>query len=683
MPPPQRYGFYQSPGGIIKNRNTLVHRIKVLLIISLAIGIPFLTRAQTPAPNDDSLHKAQHNLYVNQFAKVYATKANSLKRIYPDTSLTTFFRYNPYNFLNKDLGNVGSPLNDWWFKPYTQPGLTLGYTAFEPYRWNADSLDYYQTNKPFTVFNYLLGSKAEQVLNVLHTQNINSRFNIAVQYKKISSPGVYLAQRTIHDNASLTTHYASKNEQYQLKLGVAYSKMQNYENGGIRNEGDLDSAIYTDRRIVPVVLPYDNSTSNAQKSNKSFTLNQYRDFSISLEHSYSFGKKDTILQPDSVHKLYVFTPRFSVVHRFKWSSAKYHYLAKRPDSLTYVRLGNYSFKSTDSVEAAQYLNKIDNFFGLRTTIGSNDKPLLVEAGIGIEQNSTILDARRNNYSLPYVAGRLQKEALAQGQWGYGADVKFYFAGITAGNFSANGFLEKDLGKNWGNIRLNAMQTLQNAPLMSETYQSLYYKWSNDFRNQSFTRLGGSYSNPKYRLGAGVQSWVMGNYIYMDTNLAPKQTATAFSILQVNAYKGFYFRGIIFNNEFFFQQVTGDAPLHIPSFMGRHQLMYEDRLFQKKLLYSIGAEIRYHTQFYADAYSQQLQQFVLQYDRKTANKPELTAFVSMRIKKIRVFFSADQLNQLIWKENVVRAYGLYAPGMSPIYPGTDVRLNLGISYQFVN
>lgn len=662
----------------------MAHRIKILLIVLLAITIPSLVQAQAvPAPKEDSLHKAQHDLYVNQFAKVYSTKAHSLRKVIPDTSITYFFQYNPYNFLNKDLGNNGSALNDWWFKPYTQPGLSLGYTAFEPYRWNVDSLDYYQTNKPYTVFNYLLGSKAEQVLHALHTQNINHRWNVAVQYKKISSPGVFSGQRTIHDNASLTTHYSSRSEQYQLKLGVAYSKLQAYENGGIRDGSLLGNPAYTDLRTVPIVLDLNTTTSNAQKSNKSFTLNQYRDFGIALEHSYSFGKKDTIIQADSVHKLYVFTPRFSVLHRFNWSSAKYHYLDKKPDSLDYTRFGNYSFKSTDSVEAAQYLNKIDNFFGLRTTLGTIDKPLQAEAGIGFEQVSTLLNASRNNYSLPYVAGRIQKEALARGQWGYGADLKFYFAGVAAGNFTANGFLEKDLGGNWGNVTLNAMQTLQNAPLMAETYQSLYYKWNNDFKSQSFTRLGGRYTNERYRLSAGVQSWVIGNYVYFDTTLAPKQTANTFSLLQVNASKAFYFNGIIFNSELYFQQVAGDAPLHIPSFMGRHQLIYESRMFQKKLLYNIGAEIRYHTQFYADTYSYQLQQFVWQDQRQTSNKPELTAFVSMRVKKLRVFFSADQLNQLIWKQNVTRAYGMYLPGISPLYPATSVRLNVGFSYQFIN
>jgi hypothetical protein len=185
------------------------------------------------APQRDTNNKTNTSTWRDERAVISFQKLYSATPFTPDTALHTFHRRLFNSSWFRDLGNLGSPARNMMFVPEHRTGPTLGYHAFDVYRFIADSLYFYNTTRPYSSFYYQLGSKAEQMAQVLHTQNFLPNWNFAVQYRKINSPGYYKIQRTNHDFGSFTTNYTSKRQHYRINAAFSYNKIQNDENGGI------------------------------------------------------------------------------------------------------------------------------------------------------------------------------------------------------------------------------------------------------------------------------------------------------------------------------------------------------------------------------------------------------------------------------------------------------------------
>ncbi|NJO25216.1 MAG: putative porin, partial [Bacteroidia bacterium] len=66
---------------------------------------------------------------------------------------------------------------------------------------------FFNTTKPYTELNYTLGSRVEQMIEVMHTQNIRPQWNASMQYRLINSPGFFKNQKTNHNNYLFTSWY--------------------------------------------------------------------------------------------------------------------------------------------------------------------------------------------------------------------------------------------------------------------------------------------------------------------------------------------------------------------------------------------------------------------------------------------------------------------------------------------
>ena len=104
--------------------------------------------------------------------KVQYKLLNSERVHLPDSSIHTFHRRPYYQPWYVDLGNFGSAVRNLEFTPEDRLGPTLGYNALDVYRIKPDSLRFYNTTAPYSLFSFNLGSKLEQNLHIMHTQQI-------------------------------------------------------------------------------------------------------------------------------------------------------------------------------------------------------------------------------------------------------------------------------------------------------------------------------------------------------------------------------------------------------------------------------------------------------------------------------------------------------------------------------
>lgn len=625
------------------------------------------------APQRDTTNKTNTSSWHDENSRTTFRQLYSQKTYTPDTTLHTFHRRPFSQPWNRDLGNSGSPSRSMVFTPLNIAGPTLGYHVFDAYRYNVDSLYYYNTNRPYSVFSYQLGSKLEQMVNISHTQNISPNWNVAVEYHKIYSSGYYKIQRVNDDNAFLSTHYQSKNQHYELFGGFVYNKEQQDENGGIVADSFLSLSGYGNKQTIPV-----NFENDFYSIRRSAVTNMMRDYSFLISHSYKFGVIDTTYNQDSSQYYTKLHPRFSIGHRMQLTSEKYQYKDLRPDSVRYTPLfTDHVFAATDSVFTQQTWTKFDNTLTLNGFLGKHENPLVFSLGAGarIDKFATdyVTGTTSNSIFSNYLTGSLKKEALQPGQWEYEANAQFYLTGDAAGNFNLQAAVGKDLGKNWGAVTIGFQQQLANAPYNYTIHQTQYDTILKSFDKESITQFYAKLESPKLRFSAGVRNYLIGNYIYLNQNLRPDQYGSAFNLTEVYLRKAFRFGKFLLDNEFVYQQVTGDAPVHVPAFMGRNQFALESYVFKNALKVSTGIEVRYHTAYYADGYSPFFNRFYSQNTYQVSNKPEGSVFFNFKIKKFRAYLMIDQLQQLFW-DNIIITQG---------YVAQDVMVRFGFSWTLIN
>jgi Putative porin len=695
------------------------HCVKYLVLLCLLLG-GTMVFAQGPntipvAPNKDtSLNKTNTGKWDTKEPVTVYEKLNSAKIYIPDTAIHTYQRAKFTQPWYRDLGNLGSPANNLFFTPEDRFGPSLGYHVFDVYRFNIDSLNYYNTNKAFSAFSYQLGSKLEQTAGIMTTQNIKPNWNFAVEYRKTNSPGYYKIQRTNNDNASFSTNYKSLDKHYVLYAAMVYNKEQHDENGGIVIDSQLASKSYSDKRTVDVAYQSSAYSSNNKRSS---VTNMQRDYTFLFQHSYMWGRTDTTYSADSTQYNYKLTPRFSITQKTEISTEKHAYKDYTPDSTRYTRFFNHSFPNKgngyynpsdgDSVFTQQKWFWADNKLLLNGFIGKADKQLQFSAGLGNRYDQFVSKPVSNiiKDSLPkqyysigldrssivsnYFAGEIKKEALRAGEWEYGVNTKFILTGDDAGGFLLNAMIGKQLKNMLGNFSAGFQQQLNNAPYSFTNYENIYTKVFYTFNKESVTMLYAQLASPRFRLSGGVRNYVIGNYIYVNEKEIPAQNTNSFTITQGWIRKTFKVGNFYLDNELVYQNIPDNAPVNIPALMGRHQLSYERNMFKNRLKIATGIEVRYNSKYAPAGYDAVLNKFFYQKKTEAGNVPEASLFLNFRIKRFRAFIMGDNLQQLFNSNSVLymgsTAYNFNGSGINynPVYAAPDALIRFGFSWVMIN
>jgi hypothetical protein len=620
-------------------------------------------------PNGDSTIMKSKLDWKDEQARIYFNRLHSAVAQYPDTTVSRFHRFEPVQpWWYKDLGIYGTALRNQFFNPVTAPGLSLGYHIFDPYKYTLDSLAFYNTTRPYSAFSFMLGSKSEQHVSILHTQNISPGWNFAGAIRYITSEGFFRQLKPSALSGSFSTNYQSDNQRYYVAAGFVYNRFKQNESGGIVADSLLKNPIFSDRQLIDVRLP---ATANRAAA----VQNMLRDWDFYLQNNYSFGRTDTIYNEDSTAVQYPFTPRFRLKHQLRLHSERHYYLDRMADSTRYLFAGNLLISPRDSLFGYQNWFYADNKFSLNGFIGKRSELVAIEAGLGnrIDRfNSTTHQSNSNSVVSNYVFGEIKKEAFAAGQWSYNAMAQFFFTGEAVGNFQLKGSVLKDLGK-WGMLSAGFQQSLANAPYAWNQFATNYFERTYDFNKTSATQVWGQVAIEKLRLQIGISNHILANYLYYDETLTPRQQSEAFSVLQLFGRKEFRVGAFSLDNEIAWQQPTANAPVNLPALLLRHKLGVETFMFNKALLIATGLELRYHTAYYLDGYTPYFNQFYYQRSTKYSNSPECNAYFNFKIRNFRAFVLAGQLQRLV-SENVMNAPG---------YPAQDLMFRFGFNWILIN
>lgn len=559
----------------------------------------------------------------------------------------------------QDIGNLGLPAQQRFFTPQHDAAIFDGLYSAQLYYFSAANNPFYSTTRPYTSLYYRLGSQQEQMLELFHTQNINDRWNVAIRYAKLGSPGFYKLQKSNNDHLAITSHYRSANGRYSLKTSLFYNKLQQDENGGILNEADLLKPAYSNKRLMPV-----HAVNVGGRQNNSSIKNYTRQMELRFLQSYALTKPvagaDTLPQSGLWLNNTVYT--LQGFHRFRDYS---------PDSAFYSPLGVSTFAPGDSLFSEYLFRRTGTFFSLQGAWKMLQQTWQTEGGWGVERETPENAGYSPTFINTYLHAQLRNINLMPNAWRWQAQFKQYLSGNALGNMAVDVRITKGLEQQ--TIAVFAKQSLQTVPYTYTHFASNYAVWDANLKKQSFTQMGLQYSHAGLNTQATVQYQLLGNYTYRDSLWQVQQSPTALGLWQAKLAQTLHVKCFYWENEGVLQWVNNNAPLKLPRAMVRSNFSYRNRLFKNKLQVASGIEATWHSAFYANRYVPYVNDFVLQQQALVSNYPRVTAYVQFKVKRFRGSVTISDLQQLVVPNAI-----LY-----PNYAAPNTALHFAFYWAFVN
>jgi hypothetical protein len=609
-----------------------------------------------------------------------------------DSSIADFFKRYPIPATHIYLGNTGTATRSILFAPQLQAGWDPGFHALDVYKWKPENVRFFNTTRPYTELNYLLGSRAEQIIEVLHTQNIRPTWNFSFNYRLINSPGFFRNQRTNHNNYLFTSRYQGKKKRYNNYFVLLGNRLQTGESGGIVDDNDLNNSDYAkDRFLIPTNIGGDANYGTDFFSTAMTTGNQYRDFNFLMRQQYDFGKKDSIVTDSTVIPL--FYPRVRFEHTFKYARYRFSFqdftgstrsTNNTPDSAWYKNNYGIDFHPGDSVFYQDKWKEISNDFSVYQFPDTKNLHQFIKLGAQLQILSgnftdTAFKASASLYNI--IALGEYRNLTKNEKWNMLAYGRLWMAGNNFGDYHVYVSLERLLSQKFGNFQLGFENINQSPPFIYNQKSAFYLDAPKSFNNENTTHLFASLFLKKLKLQLTGDYYLIGNYLYLKNYDQLEQENSIFNVLRINAYKTFRLgKHWNWHAEVHVQQKAGNVELNMPLLFTRNRLMYEGNLGFKNLNIAFGLEGRYSTPYKPDNYSPVLGQFFYQDSVTIYNLPDVTAFLHFRIRGFKAYIRAENLN-------TARVFGgfqfnnnnLAAPG----YPTPGLIFRFGIFWSFVN
>ena len=202
---------------------------------------------------------------------------------------TIFDGIHNYNYIFKEnisntyLGNLPSPYQSNIFITRATVEDFYPLTAIRAYLFKPEDELLFNTTTPFTRLKYFNGGgrgKAENFLDLWHTQNIRPFWNAGFRYNLISSDGRYSTQKAKSYNFSLFSSVEKDRVAFSFFLNQNNGHFN--ENGGVRDRTFITDTTSQNAEDIPINLTGSDASNN------------YRNFNFQTQFQYNIGNKKAI-----------------------------------------------------------------------------------------------------------------------------------------------------------------------------------------------------------------------------------------------------------------------------------------------------------------------------------------------------------------------------------------------------
>jgi hypothetical protein len=300
-------------------------------------------------------------------------------------------------------------------------------------------------------------------------------------------------------------------------------------------------------------------------------------------------------------------------------------------------------------------------------------------GAGLQLLSALHDSvTERKYNNSYVLGEYRNRTRNR-KWDINANARLYLSGLNAGDYTVDVSLQTLLGKKAGVLQLGFVNTNRTPSFVFDTLSGFINQSVSGLKQENWTKLSGQYFLPSLKLQLFGNYYLVSNYTYWDTYTTFKQEATLTSVLHVGASKTFKLSKRWNWHTSLHVQTEASDVINLPVVYSQNRIAYEGNFF-KNLLLSTGVEVRYYTAYKMNDFSPMNGQWVVQDTALIRNKPDINAYLHLRIRSFRLFTRLENLNTL----SVSRGFAFVNNNLAaPLYPTPGLFFRLGIYWGFVN
>ncbi len=601
-----------------------------------------------------------------------------------DSGFADFTKWFPIPATYTYLGNTGNAARSLIFNPVRTAGWDAGFHAFDIYQFGIPETRFYNTTRPYSELGYFLGSRTEQLIHLVHTQNITPDWNAAFQYRLINAPGFFKNQNTNHNSYRLSSSYQSVNRRYQAFAIVVNNKIQSAENGGILDDQDyLDNLkSYKDRSLIPVQLGNTGGNSQNVFSSSINTGTKYKNFTFLLRQQYDLGKKDSIVNDSNVVRL--FYPRLRFEHTFRLTSSEYSFSdqpsGKISDTQFYRRFYNF-LQNPATVLIREKWNDMVNDVSIYQFPDAKNSQQFIKVGGSLQHLKGMFDIGERRFYNIMVHGEYRNKTRNR-KWDIEANGQLYMAGFHSGDYAGYISLKRYVSKQLGYLQAGFHNVNRTPSFIFNESSSFNFGNTPDLNKENITNIFASIEQPQRMLTLTGSYYLITNYTYFRDYYNAAQSSALFNLLQVSAEKEFRLsKRWKWYTMVTLQQKAGAAPVNVPLIFTRNRFGYEGTLGFRNLRLLFGTEVRYHTPYKADGYSPLLGQFFYQ-DRQVISlrMPQIDLYMHFRIKSFTAYIRTENLNTASTREG----FGFTRNNMAaPLYPYPGLQVRFGVLWSFVN
>jgi len=621
--------------------------------------------------------------YSDDSLKVQVYYFNAVRPVTFDTSIRDYTSRFPIPATHIHIGNDGSATRSLLFSIPMRTGWDPGFHSLDVYKFKVENIRFFNTPRPYTELGYMLGTGQEQMIDILHTQNIRPHWNASFQYRLLSSPGIFRNQKNSHNSYQFGSWYQSPNKRYNNYFVINNNNLEAGESGGILSDKDyLNNTIYERRFTIPTNI---GGEPSARPDVPFTTGRRVKESLFLLRQQYDLGRKDSLVTDSTVVPL--FYPRLRFEHTLRYAKYSYSFqdyyspqVNNVPDSVYYDSLYNINIGSNgDSVFLQDNWREVSNDFSIYQFPDANNLQQYIKAGIELQLlKGTLRNSDQSFYNI--IAHGEYRNRTKNQKWDIAAFGRLHTAGLNSGDYHAYISLERLLSQRLGTLQVGFENINRSPSFIYNQRSSFYLDDPKDFSKENTAHFFASYFIPKFGLQLKGDYYFVTNYLYLNGYRSLQQDAAIFNLLRVSGFKTFKLgRRFNIHSEVYVQQKAGGAAINVPLVYTRNRVAYEG-LFFRNLNLSTGLEIRYNTPYKADNYSSVLGQFFYQDTLTIANRPEIHAFLHLRIRTFKAFFRVENLNTL----NTSEGFGFTRNNFAaPHYPTPGMFVRFGIYWTFVN
>lgn len=606
-----------------------------LFTLLVLVAMPVLLKAQPPGglrmQNGEGNEEVKNEKEIESKVKLWYLKGDGAFQ--DSTKLDTLHDYSHiYHPVFKNAitatytGNYGNPgmTNDFFQREHQTNYFFL--QSRQDYLLTPAKVKYFNTTTPYTRFDFSQSENKsrnnETRFDVVHSQNVTPFWNWTFRTNQEKSDGQYNAQDAKNNFVALNTSY--NRDQWKIHGGFISNSIKNSENGGLIADSIMDGGQKPEYWAV----------------NLSETKSKFNSINYYTTAEYRLGKYDW----NEVDSVEVFRPILGIMYNFEHDRYTQEFLDEEDTTNNFFE--NTYYGPDYTLDEIKY-NRISNLFQLKQYENPNRKYTFGKrAFLGYDlyrgstpgvQVDTVHRRFDIKYSNLYVGGGIFREMGSFWLWNF--DGKINLAGRNAGELELNGMITKPF-KFWGDSTASMTFTgsFENRvpDYFQETFRSNHFQWDNDFDAEQRITLGAKFRVPQRKLELAANYAAINNFLYNNTEAIPDQTANEMLVMSVYADKDFNYRRFHFRTRILWQKVSEERYLHLPEWSAFVNTYYQFTI-SKVMFTQIGADVRYNTKYYADAYAPSTGLFYLQNEQEYGDYPYIDVYANLRLKRTRVFF----------------------------------------------